>query len=171
MSDAKGRGEAAAAWWRRALADRDSGAARGLAARLRRASAIEALAEPEVQRLAREVRIGPAEAGLLARLVQALAELREGDARPLAARLGGAEPVLSPLRFQRLIRARGEEFDAALRRAIVMADRRCNVARLAADLLAWDDPDRGDQARAVWCFDYFGGVPATSPVPSEETAE
>lgn len=165
------RGERAAAWWRERLANRDSGAARGLSARLRRADALAALAEPAVQALAREQGLGPAQAGVVVRLAQVLAELRENDAHSLARRLGGPEPVMSHLRFQRLMRAEGEEFTTALRRAIVMADRRCNVARLAADLLVWDHPEWGEAARRRWIFDYFAAPEPGAQETSGENAE
>lgn len=164
-----GRGEIAADWWRGALADRDSGAARGLSARLRRADALGILAEPAVQLLARRLGLGALDAGRLVGLVQVLADLRTSDPAPLARRLGGE--VLSPLRFQRLMRAEGEEFTLLLRRAIVMADRRCNVARLAGDLLAWDHPEAGDRIRAQWCFDYFGAPLEEATSPDEEATE
>ena len=162
------RGEAAAAWWRSAVADRDSGPARALAARLRRAEGVEVLAEPAVQQLARRLGMGPRDAGPLMRLVRVLAELRQDAPEPLARRLGGAEPVLSTLRFQRLLRASGAEFEPQLRRALVMADRRCHVARLAADLLVWDHPEWGDPVRARWCFDYFGAPPPAAASSSQE---
>lgn len=162
------RSEICAEWWQGALADRNSGAARGLAARLRRADALGVLAEPAVQALARRLGMGAGDAPQLVRLVQVLADLREDDRASLAQRLSG---VLSPLRFQRLMRVEGDEFTAQLRRAIVMADRRCDVARLAGDLLAWDHPEAGDRIRARWCFDYFGGSLDEAPAISEEKAE
>jgi len=161
------RGETAATWWRERIAPRDDTAARGLAARLRRAGDIATLAEPAVQDLARRLGIGPAGARDLARLARLLAELREDDRATLATRLGGPEPVLSTLRFQRLLRARGEEFEPQLRRAIAMAERRANVARLAGDILAWEHPEWGDDARTRWCFDYFR-APAPENAPSSE---
>jgi CRISPR system Cascade subunit CasB len=170
MSEKQRRGDVAARWWRERVANRDSGAARGLAARLRRGDALAVLAEPAVQALARDLGLGPAQAGVLVRLVQVLAELREDDPQGLARRLGGAEPAMSPLRFQRLLRAEGEEAATALRRAVIMADRRCNVAQLAGDLLVWDHPDWGEAARRRWIFDYFAAPqPGADPV-SEETS-
>lgn len=166
MSETKG--EAAASWWRSAVGDRNSGAARGLAARLRRAEGVEVLAEPAVQDLARRLGMGPSDAARLVRLVRVLAELREDGPETLAHRLGGVEPVLSPLRFQRVLRASGPEFELQLRRALVMADRRCNAARLAADLLVWDHPEWGDPVRARWCFDYFGAPPPAALSPAQE---
>jgi len=76
--------------------------------------------------------------------------VREHGSMSLARRLGGPDPVLSHLRFQRLMRAQGDELTALMRRAIGMADRRCNVAALASDLLNWE------ATRPRWCFHYFG---------------
>ena len=171
MSETQGRAGPVRAWWRENLADRGSGAARGLAARLRRAPPLEALCEPEVQALARRIGLSAAQAGTLLRLVQVLAELREDDRDSLARRLGGDPPAMSHLRFQRLMRAEGEEATTALRRALVMADRRCNVERLAADLLVWDHPDWGEAARRRWIFDYFAAPQPGGPDPAETPEE
>lgn len=169
MTEARNRGEIARGWWRARVADRSSGAARGLMARLRRATPLEALMEPAVQDLRRMLGLGTSagEVAALVRLVQVLAEVREaGDA--LARRLGGDPPVMSHLRFQRLLRAEGDEATAALRRAVVMAERRCDVGRLATDLLAWDHPDRGEEARRRWVFDYFAAsTPEADKTPEE----
>lgn len=152
----KGPGAITLGWWSREIAPRDIPAAKGLSARLRRAAPLAVLCEPAVIQLGRALDLGPARAGQLVRLATLLAELRDNSAETLARRLGGAEPVLSSLRFQRLLRAEGEELTDHLRRAIVMADRRCNVAALAADLLGWE------AARPRWCFHYFGAeAPAT----------
>jgi CRISPR system Cascade subunit CasB len=165
-------GQIVLGWWQRVLADRQSGRARALAARLRRASPVAALAEPEVHDLAR--RLGLRDAAHLARLVTLLAEVRTHVPQTLMRRLGGPEPVLSPLRFQRLMRASDEELPDALRRAIVAADRTCNVAALGEDLLFWSEKSRGR-----WSFQYFwadtpaslsGGGPANGD-PSKETSE
>lgn len=147
----KAPGQVILGWWSRALGDRERPAARALAARLRRAGPVEALVEREVQELARALSLGPKDAPRLARLVCLLAELREHVSVPLAARLGGAEPVLSTLRFQRLMRAEGDDLVPLLRRAIGMAEGTANIAALGADLLFWND-----KTRARWCFQYFG---------------
>jgi CRISPR system Cascade subunit CasB len=156
-------------WWRENIANRESGRARALAARLRRAGVIETLAEPEVHILAQRLGLGRSErdAAQIVRLVQALAEVRENDPQRLARRLGGPEPAMSSLRFQRLLRSRGEELTTALRRALPMVDRRCNVAQLGRDLLNWDDERCGDRTRAEWCFEYFGVLPPGREVDVE----
>jgi CRISPR system Cascade subunit CasB len=173
MSERPSRAAKAKAWWNANIADRESGRARALAARLRRAEGIEALVEPEVVALAHDLNMArEAVVVPFLRLVQVLADVRENTNEPLARRLGGSEPVLSALRFQKLLRARDTDLTQPLRRAIAMAGRRCNVEHLAADLLIWDHPDWGDRVRARWCFDYFGAPPpdeAPEPAASEET--
>lgn len=160
-AEKKGKGAIALGWWTREIAPRDNPAARGLAARLRRAAPLEALCEPAVMDLHAALGLHPAQADKLFRLATLLAEVREHSPDALARRLGGQDPIFSPLRFQRLMRARGDDLASQLRRAIVMADRRCNVSALAADLLNWEF------VRPRWCFEYFG---ADDPAKNVEEA-
>lgn len=147
-------------WWAANIGNRDSGAARALAARLRRRSAIEILCEPAVHHLARLLNLHDSDR--LLRIVRVLAEFRAEDRSPLARRLGGADPVISPARFQRLMRADGEALTLALIRAAHMLGpaetRSCDIARLGRDLLLWDHPRWGDETRARWSFEYFDGA-------------
>lgn len=160
-------------WWQQHVADRQSGQARGLAARLRRRTAIEVLAEPAVHKLADSLHTRDAER--LLRLVRVLAELRGTSATSLPRLLGRGDPKpLSTARFQTVMRGEGDELTTALIRAIRglgAADARaCNIAALARDLWFWDDA-----TRARWTFEYFAApVPETltpaAPHPdSEET--
>jgi len=149
MTEERTQGGEILSWWAENLANSQSGRARALSARLRRARGADALAEPEVHDLARALNLR--DGARLAHLVRLLAEVREHVPQTLARRLGGAEPILSTLRFQRLMRAEGDELAEALRRAIGMADGRCNVAALGLDILHW-----GEAVRARWCFHYFG---------------
>lgn len=161
--DRKAPGAIALGWWAREIAPRDIPAARDLSARLRRAAPLAVLCEPSVQDLGAALGLRALQADRLVQIATLLAEVRDNSAETLARRLGGQEPVLSPLRFQRLLRAEGNELTDHLRRAIIMADRRCNVAALAADLLNWE------AARPRWCFHYFG---ADAPAKmSEEISE
>lgn len=162
-TEAKTVGQVAFEWWATNIGARDSAHARALSARLRRAGPVGILSETAVQDLARRLQIGPAQARRLARLAAVLAEVRDHDGAPLARRLGGAEPVLSSLRFQRLMRAEGDELVALMRRAIVMAERKCNVSALAGDIWHWSD-----DVCARWCFHYFG---ADAPAVIKETTE
>lgn len=159
----KGPGGIALGWWAQNIGARDRPAAKALSARLRRAAPVAVLCEPAVHELARKLGIGAGQAYRLVQLVSLLAELRENDGAPLARRLGGTDPVLSPLRFERLMRAEGDALTAQLRRAIGMADRRCNISVLANDILHW-----GDGTRARWCFQYFG-ADAPDAISKEKT--
>jgi CRISPR system Cascade subunit CasB len=172
-------GAAAFDWWRARIAA-DTGEARGLAARLRRdGSPLAVLSEPAVHGLARALQ--GADAGLrssleggwamrLAALAHVLAAVGAHEPEPLARLWGqGDPPRLSRLRFQRMLRETDTTALAvAVRRALPLAGGRCNVARLAQDLLRWDEA-----ARIRWCFDYFGGsVPeAVKPSSDEPAAE
>ena len=153
MSDVEPKrpGQIILGWWSRNIGDRKSSHARALAARLRRAGPIEVLSEAAVHELAKSLQI--TDATLLVRLVQVLAEVRESVPQTLAQRLGGVPPALSTLRFQRLMRVEIDDLITALRRAVVMADRKCNVAALGQDVLRWSD-----KTRSRWCFHYYGAA-------------
>lgn len=165
MSDVGGIG---LSWWRSQL-QADSGSARALRARLRRAdSLVEVLGERAVHDLAGD--LAGADAALkwslrgegavrLAALVQVLAAVEDHVPSPLARRFGeGDRPALSELRFQRLMRLQDpEDLGLALRRALPLAGKACNVARLAEDILNW-----AEATRVRWCFEYFGAAPPTT---------
>ena len=156
-------GAIAMAWWAVNIEGKGSGKARGIAARLRRTLPMQVLCEPAVHDLARKLDLRPVQAGQLVQLATLLANVRTHSNETLAKRLGGDDPKLSTLRFQRLMRAGEGELTDHLRRAIAMADGTCNVAALAADILHWD------AARPRWCFHYFG---ADAPAAQlQETAQ
>lgn len=162
-------------WWERHIRPRELGGARALAARLNRADAVEALSEPAVHELLRDLGWNDHaswQVRALLRLARVLPMVREHTDATLARRLGAGEvPPMSALRFQRLLRADDEELVTALRRALPMVERRCNVAALGRDLVEWGAP--GDRVRTRWCFDYFGAAAPTAaaetPSPEEET--
>jgi CRISPR system Cascade subunit CasB len=163
MSGKTDRGVVIANWWSEHIADRASGRARALAARLRRAEGVEVLAEPEVHMLAAVLHLQQRDAARLVRLAQTLAGVRENSAQSLAQWLGGREKddrAMSALRFQRLLRSREDEFATQVRRALAMVDRKCNVAALGLDLLRWDHPELGDEVRVRWSFGYFSASSA-----------
>ena len=158
MSD---HGQKIRAWWKRSL-DRETARGRALASKLRRGDAVSVLCEPEVHALAQELEIR--DASRLVRLVQVLAEVRGDEGSTLAKALGGNDPALSHLRFQKLMRASNDQIAIGLRRALPLVGYRCNVAALGQDLLFW-----GEKTRTRWCFDYFGAEAPRSI--SEETTE
>ena len=149
MTDRPTISKAAFLWWTRELSDHGPG--RMARAQLRRCSTpSQALAFPATHALHAALGGGMIHrADTLALIAVALANLRESDARRAAERMGD---MLSPLRFQTLIRAKtpGDLFQP-LRRALVQIDGRANVGALAEDLFFW-----GDKTRNRWCFDYYG---------------
>lgn len=144
-------------WWSQYIAPRDGEVThRGCASRLRRATAIAALCEPAVHELAQKLGATERDAHKLAGVVSLLAEIRENVAQSLPQTLGsGEKPALSQGRFENLMRAEDQELITLLRRAIYMADRRCNVGKLAADVWHWNE-----KTRTQWCFSYFGAEKA-----------
>lgn len=158
-------------WWRRALRpEEDTGRARALRARLRRAEgALAVLAEREVHDL---VPIFPwlrHHPETLVRLAQGLALVKAHRPEPLARLLGqGEPPCLSPLRFEKLVRCEASQLTRSLRRVLPMAGDHCNVARLGRDLLDWDHPERGEDLKKRWYFDYFGASQAGIAVDDDK---
>ncbi len=168
MSDTKPEhpGKIIKAWWHENIGERiegrPSGKALGLAARLRRASAVDALLEKPVFDLSQK--LGLRDPERLHRIVAVLAHVRGDTPRRLAQELGaGDPPALSQLRFQRLMRAEGEMLTTGLIRALPMVGHACNVGALGADLFYWSD-----RVRTRWVFDYHG---AAVPETLEETPE
>lgn len=172
------KGQTILGWWLPHIGERSSSSAKALSARLRRGTAIEALAEPAVHALAKvlDLKRTAHDTEVLVRLALVLAWVREhepGAQQRLAQKLGKKKgqddkPLMSHLRFQRLIRAEGDEIVTALRRALPLTQYRCNVAALGEDLLYWND-----QTRTRWSFDYFGAEPPlnpSNPTDSQETS-
>lgn len=160
-------------WWRTNLsltAPGNPGAARALAARLRRAvSPVEALSEPAVFSLGKALGLTQEGDALnLAMLATTLAHVKEHLPTRLARRMGGEErPALSQLRFQRILRAEaGSELADFVRRALPMVEHSCNVGQLGVDLLHWDE-----KTRTRWCFDYFHSIAPHTDEPSEPATE
>jgi len=133
------------------LGDGEAGHAHALATRLRHARGAAALAEGAVHDLARKLDLR--DGARLIGIVTLLAGVRSLTPQTLARRLGEVESMLSSLRFQRLMRAEGKELAIGLRRAVILADRQCNVAALGANLIFWSD-----RVRKTWCFHYFGAA-------------
>ncbi len=83
---------------------------------------------------------------------------------------------MSPLRFRRLLAARGEdEVLTCFRRLVALAGHTVNIVDLAESILDWADDEAGDRRRVRWAFDYHGarrarpGAPAmNSPLAASE---
>lgn len=150
------------AWWTELQPGIDETGARrkgnrAALARLRRtASLIDALGEKVTIDLARRLGQKLDGARRVAIIAATLAHVRQ-DARGLTtARLVGypedkdGKPLLSELRFRRLLAARDEDLLIDLRRLVALAGGRANVGDLAVSILGWSD-----KTRRRWAFDYF----------------
>lgn len=187
----KDRGAAALAWWR-AMQPMTEGKDRrsnpmadpAALAQLRRADMTAAMSHRATHALLAKLEVPERRmTRMLPRVALVAAVLAQcrghRDGLPLASvlspalaeRMGGTDPTLKPLRFERLLRAEEpEERLTALRRAIRLAHPRpFDLARLAGDLLS-----DGDGWRTRWIMDYHHGPsPAAGPddiTAPEETA-
>lgn len=147
---------------------------RAAIARLKRAgNVLEAASEPATAELYgrlgfdRPERDLPRAALVAAVLAHVRKDVLRKDVRPMpfAAAIGvpraGADgsPLVTPLRFKRLVAAREpDEMLIAFRRAVAILGHSANVKNLASVLIAWTDPDerRADIARTRFAFDYHG---------------
>jgi CRISPR system Cascade subunit CasB len=96
-----------------------------------------------------------------------------GHPRRFAEILGGTPPLMSPLRFKRLLAATNDqELLIVFRRAVALAGaKNISIEDVAASLLDWSD-----RRRMRWAFDYYGaGIaapkfaePASTPVEDED---
>lgn len=107
----------------------------------------------------------------LAWVAGALAHVKEDldDDKTLASHLGkasgGERPAMSELRFKALqATSMTEDYFLQIRRAIQLADRKTDVARLADDLFVWQ-LERGKSASRAssgvkfhWAYDYYLSV-------------
>jgi CRISPR system Cascade subunit CasB len=152
-------------------------------ARLRRASSPTAAAEePAVFDLYKRLGFGRHQidrwlsrvavvAAVLAHIRTDASATDSGHPRRFAEILGGNPPLMSPLRFKRLLAAtHDQEILIVFRRAVALAGaKNISIEDVAASLLDWSD-----RRRMRWAFDYFGaGIAApkfaeTASTPIED---
>jgi CRISPR system Cascade subunit CasB len=138
----------------------------GALARLRRAATpVVALEEPNVFDLYKNLGFGSGDVDhrlpRVAAAATVLAHIRtdampgdNGFRRRFAEMLGrGDRPLMSPLRFKRLLTAtEDQDLLIAFRRAVALAGgRNIDVGDVASSLLDWSD-----RRRMRWAFDYYG---------------
>lgn len=96
----------------------------------------------------------------IAAIAGLLAHVRKLDSRKTLAgqmaekRPGGDSPVVSELRFRRLLQRDRQDLFAALVRILGLLDKAANPFDLARSVYYW-----GDQERKRWAFAYFPNVP------------
>jgi CRISPR system Cascade subunit CasB len=165
-------GQIARRWWEMLQNTRKDGTPNpardpGALARLRRAATpVVALEEPNVFDLYKKLGFGrgdvdrrlPRVAAAAAVLAHIRTDAMPGDngfRRRFAEMLGrgGDRPLMSPLRFKRLLTAtEDQDLLIAFRRAVALAGgRNIDVGDVAASLLDWSE-----RRRMGWAFDYYG---------------
>jgi len=179
-------GHVARRWWAELQgADQNDGAHRGrdaaAVAHLRRASTpVDAVEEPAVVDLYKRLGFRRQEIdrwlGRVAVVAAVLAHIRSdvtavdgGHRRRFAEMLGGEPPLMSPLRFRRLLAAAtDQDLLTIFRRAVALAGtKNINVQDVAASLLDWSD-----RRRMRWAFDYYGaGIAAPKPTVTVSVKE
>ena len=146
-------------WW----ADFKHGGPRedaGAFARLRRSEdALDALIEPVAVDLVKRVGLRDEERiCVVAELASLLAHVRENDSASVARSLRGPkfdQPVMTPIRFQRLLQAEaGAARLTAFRRAVAQLGGRANVKDLVRAYLDLDHPKFGRSLRVRWLLAY-----------------
>jgi CRISPR system Cascade subunit CasB len=177
MPDAKMQESAAWTWWNSLQPHDGHPGDRAALARLRRCTTpLDAAIEPATVDLFKKLGFTHPEKDLarVAVLAAVLAHVRNKENGRLARALGprrGAkadDALLKPLRFKRLMGARGpEEVLIGFRRIVQMLGRTANVNDLAKLILAWDQDDFGDRARVRFAFDYHN---AGDFAPGAETS-
>jgi len=167
MSDVKKKTieSAVLGWWSSRI-DADTGLARKTRAQLRRASRLsEVLVIEATHDLFARLRSVNENLDLsserlphrLALIATVVAGMDTHGKDSLPSRFGqsnGDRPVLSPLRFQRILSATDDWVLASrLRRASLQVKRNANIAQLGRDLFYW-----GESVQNRWCFEYFKTV-------------
>ena len=187
MPDAKTQSAAAWSWWN-SLQPRETENGyrhpgdRAALARLRRcATPMEAAMEPATIDLFRLLGFPPTDTNLrrVAALAAVLAHVRESTKETLARALGppqggkAEEALLKPLRFKRLMGARGpDEILTGFRRAVQLLGGKAKVNDLATLILVWDQDNCGDRARVRFAFDYYNaGAYAPEADPSIDASK
>ena len=159
---------------------------RAALARLRRATCVmDAAAEPETAKLYKKLGFRSPERDLAraALIAAVLAHIGKETNESIASAIGkprgnaDTQPLITPLRFKRLIAAREpDDLLIAFRRAVAILGDEANVRDLARQLLAFTDPDErcADIARTRFAFDYHGAgdfapvAEETSPAPADK---
>lgn len=169
-------------WWSRLKPDPGRKGDPGALAKLRRGGLQDAALEPATADLYRRLKpfLGGGrfdDAYETAALVAAvLAHVREHDNTNVARAAGATGDKaarVSPLRFRKILAARGgPDCLIAFRRLVALLDKRANVGDLAVSLVEWNRDGAGDKRRTRWAFDYYnaGNVAPEAPDETQDAA-
>lgn len=92
----------------------------------------------------------------IAAIAGLLAHVTGRDSQPLAERMAeqrGGRPLLSSLRFRRLLKEQFDDLYPTMIRVIRQLDKKANINDLAASIFYW-----GDRVRKRWALAYFPKV-------------
>ncbi len=92
-----------------------------------------------------------------AAIIGLFAHVREQTGQRLAQQMGGNPPVVSELRFRRLLQRDRDDLYVAMIRVIRMLKYRANPYDLAASVFYW-----GDVIKKEWAYGYFQKTPANT---------
>lgn len=143
-------------WWYRLEEDK------GARATLRRCKTLpEIMVQPAFarlcQRLQGRLQADPNWQPRLATVVGLLAHCKSAGRRSLPEAMAqntGGTPVVSELRFRRLLQEKPEDLYRAMIRILAMLDHTANLSQLIHDVYHWNDA-----TRKRWAFAYFPLVP------------
>jgi CRISPR type I-E-associated protein CasB/Cse2 len=177
----------AKSWWS-ALNNKEH-VDRAALAKLRRCeNAVEAATVLQGLRLARKLgcdKPGTQDARAALELAILLAHVREDDPLPLMRAAGWKSfpgdkketdapseqrPLLSELRFRRLLQTTRAERLEAFKRLVHQLKGKARVADLTDSYLNWDDKVLGDKVRERWAFDYYAASAAKSDTDTNQGA-
>ena len=94
----------------------------------------------------------------LAAVIGLLAHVRTTTSERLARQMAGNPPVVSELRFRRLLQKDRRELFVALIRILRMLNHRANLHDLANSVYYW-----GNRTKRDWAFTYFPNTPGKAP--------
>ncbi len=83
-----------------------------------------------------------------------LAHVRTTTVQEIALQMAGNPPVVSELRFRRLLQKDRKELFIAMIRVLRMLDNKANLHNLANSVYYW-----GDRTKHEWAFTYFPNTP------------
>lgn len=140
-------------WWRNLENDK------GARAELRRCDSPEAVMyHPAFVRLSQKLqpllKDHPNWPNRVAMVVGLLSHVRREDTRTLALAMAGNPPVVSELRFRRLLQRDRSDLYGAMIRVLRMLDYQANLPDLMGSVFFW-----GDGVRRRWALDYFTHTP------------
>lgn len=90
----------------------------------------------------------------LACVVGVMAHVEKSSDKKLAVQMGGREPIVSELRFRRLLQCNHRQLYPRAIRVLKMLKQQASLADLASSIFFW-----GDRTKREWAMQYFAITP------------